>query len=202
VNEAGGGIAHTTHLGGLVVGYLYLKTGSRTHVIAEIKYRYLKWRINRMRRKFDVYSGGRADDVDRGFIKTRHKSQARVTIDRQSSPRSQSCRTGLKTSSSNVSSSASAWWGKPEGMCSTSPSRTVISSPPTTTFQRALEDVGHLLALVRMHRHERAALEINLREHLPLAGDDLLRDHLGDLLECNLVPAVKAHGGHGTPIVP
>jgi len=61
----GGGIAHTTHLGGLVAGYLYLKSGARTHFLAEIKYRYLKWRINRMRRKFDVYSGGRADDVDR-----------------------------------------------------------------------------------------------------------------------------------------
>ena len=32
---------------------------------SEIKYRYLKWRINRMRRRFDVYSGGRADDVNR-----------------------------------------------------------------------------------------------------------------------------------------
>jgi rhomboid family protein len=61
----GGGIAHTTHLGGLVAAYLYLKGGTRTHLLAEIKYRYLKWRINRMRRKFDVYSGGRADDVDR-----------------------------------------------------------------------------------------------------------------------------------------
>jgi len=60
----GGGIAHTTHLGGLLAGYLYLK-GGRTHLLAEVKYRYLKWRINRMRRKFDVYSGGRADDVDR-----------------------------------------------------------------------------------------------------------------------------------------
>ena len=60
----GGGIAHTTHLGGLVAGYLYLK-GGRVHLFSEIKYRYLKWRINRMRRKFDVYSGGRADDVDR-----------------------------------------------------------------------------------------------------------------------------------------
>ena len=60
----GGGIAHTTHLGGLVVGYLYLK-GTRVHLISEIQYRFLKWRINRMRRKFDVYSGGRADDVDR-----------------------------------------------------------------------------------------------------------------------------------------
>jgi membrane associated rhomboid family serine protease len=60
----GGGIAHTTHLGGLLAAYLYLKDG-RTHVLAEIKYRYLKWRINRMRKRFDVYSGGRADDVNR-----------------------------------------------------------------------------------------------------------------------------------------
>ena len=63
----GGGIAHLTHLGGLLAGYMYLKgfRGGRLHVMAEIKYRYLKWRINRMRRRFDVYSGGRADDVDR-----------------------------------------------------------------------------------------------------------------------------------------
>jgi membrane associated rhomboid family serine protease len=60
----GGGIAHTTHLGGLVVGYLYLKRG-RMNLFSEIRYRYLKWRINRMRRKFDVYSGGRGSDVDR-----------------------------------------------------------------------------------------------------------------------------------------
>lgn len=63
----GGGIAHTTHLGGLAAAYLYLK-GGRIHFTSEIKYRYLKWRINRMRRRFDVYSGGRAgraNDVDR-----------------------------------------------------------------------------------------------------------------------------------------
>jgi membrane associated rhomboid family serine protease len=60
----GGGVAHITHLGGLLAGYIYLK-GGRVHIIAEIKYRYLKWRINRMRKRFDVYSGGRADDVDR-----------------------------------------------------------------------------------------------------------------------------------------
>ena len=60
----GGGVAHTTHLGGLVVAYLYLK-GGRLNLMSEVKYRYLKWRINRMRRRFDVYSGGRADDVDR-----------------------------------------------------------------------------------------------------------------------------------------
>ena len=65
MNGPGGGVAHTTHLGGLVAAYLYLKSGTGTNLMAEIKYRYLKWRINRMRRRFDVYSGGRADDVDR-----------------------------------------------------------------------------------------------------------------------------------------
>jgi membrane associated rhomboid family serine protease len=58
-----GGVASATHLGGLVIGYLYLKTG-RVDPLAELKYRYLKWKINRLRRKFDVYSGGRADDWD------------------------------------------------------------------------------------------------------------------------------------------
>lgn len=64
MNGPGGGIAHTTHLGGLLAGYLYLK-GGRLHFLSEVKYRYLKWRINRMRKRFDVYSGGRADDVNR-----------------------------------------------------------------------------------------------------------------------------------------
>lgn len=62
--ETGGGVANATHLGGLVVGYLYLK-GGRIHPISELKYRWLKWKINRVRKKFDVYSGGRADDWDR-----------------------------------------------------------------------------------------------------------------------------------------
>ena len=64
LSEPGSGIAHTTHLGGLVAAYVYLK-GTRVHLLSEMQYRFLKWRINRMRRKFDVYSGGRADDVDR-----------------------------------------------------------------------------------------------------------------------------------------
>ena len=59
-----GGIANATHLGGLLVAYLFLK-GARIHPVLEVKYRYNKWRLNRMRRKFDVYSGGRADDWDR-----------------------------------------------------------------------------------------------------------------------------------------
>jgi len=54
------GISETAHLGGLAIGYLYLRAG-RGGLTAELKYRYLKWRMNRLRRKFDVYSGGRSD---------------------------------------------------------------------------------------------------------------------------------------------
>jgi rhomboid family protein len=59
-----GGVANATHLGGLVVGYAYLKSAG-ANPLAELKYRYWKWKINRVRKKFDVYSGGRADDWDR-----------------------------------------------------------------------------------------------------------------------------------------
>ena len=61
-----GGVASATHLGGLVVAYIYLKgIRTRVHPMAELKYRYLKWKINRVRKRFDVYSGGRADDWNR-----------------------------------------------------------------------------------------------------------------------------------------
>ena len=60
-----GGVAHSAHLGGLVAGYLFLK-GGRLHLMSEIQYRIAKWRVNRIKRRFDVYEGGRrADDVDR-----------------------------------------------------------------------------------------------------------------------------------------
>jgi membrane associated rhomboid family serine protease len=58
------GVANATHLGGLLVGYLFLKSGG-AHPLSELKYRYLKWKINRGRKKFDVYSGGRADGWNR-----------------------------------------------------------------------------------------------------------------------------------------
>lgn len=57
----GGGVAHAAHLGGLIFGFLYLRKGNTGSLSAEIKYRYLKWKMNRLRRKFDVYSGGRGD---------------------------------------------------------------------------------------------------------------------------------------------
>src|SRR5262249_6314477 len=58
--DVNGGIAAITHLGGMLVGYIYLQ-GGRGGWTAEIKYRYLEWKMNRMRRKFDVYSGGRGE---------------------------------------------------------------------------------------------------------------------------------------------
>jgi membrane associated rhomboid family serine protease len=53
-------VAHAAHLGGMIFGYFMLQNG-RGGLTAEIKYRYLKWKMNRLRRKFDVYSGGRSD---------------------------------------------------------------------------------------------------------------------------------------------
>ena len=70
----GGGIAHITHLGGLVTGYLYLRRFRRVSaqrfgfgrlgIMADIKYRYLKWKMSRLRKKFDVYTGGNDKDWD------------------------------------------------------------------------------------------------------------------------------------------
>ena len=55
-----GGVANSAHLGGLVVGYIYLKTRG-VHPLADVRYRYVKWRMNRLRRRFDVHDGGRND---------------------------------------------------------------------------------------------------------------------------------------------
>jgi hypothetical protein len=55
-----GAVNEFAHLGGMVFGYLYLKVW-RARPLAEIKYRYFKWKMNHMRRKFDVYTGGRSD---------------------------------------------------------------------------------------------------------------------------------------------
>ena len=54
-------VSASAHLGGLLVGYLYLRNRRGGGISAEIKYRYLKWKMNRLRRKFDVYSGGKSD---------------------------------------------------------------------------------------------------------------------------------------------
>jgi membrane associated rhomboid family serine protease len=65
MGAGGTGVAHTAHLGGLLVGYVYLKT-LRKHPLQELKYRWLRWKMMRARSRFDVYSGGRTrrDDDD------------------------------------------------------------------------------------------------------------------------------------------
>ena len=64
VGDIGGGIAHITHLGGLAAGYAILRSG-RFHPVEEARYRYLRWKMERARKKFGVYSGGRKDDWDK-----------------------------------------------------------------------------------------------------------------------------------------
>ena len=56
----GGGIAHITHLGGLVAGFIMLR-GHRLSPANEVRYRYLRWKMDRARKKFGVYSGGKKD---------------------------------------------------------------------------------------------------------------------------------------------
>ncbi len=60
VGSSGDGVAHVTHLGGLLAGWLYLR-GRRLRLAAEIQYQVNRWRINRARRRFDVHPGGRDD---------------------------------------------------------------------------------------------------------------------------------------------
>jgi len=60
----GGGVAHVTHLGGLAAGYLLLR-GRRLSPASEVRYRYLRWKMDRARKKFGVYSGGKKNDWDK-----------------------------------------------------------------------------------------------------------------------------------------
>jgi membrane associated rhomboid family serine protease len=64
IGDTGGGIAHITHLGGLVAGYALLR-GKNFRPVEEARYRYLRWKMERARKKFGVYSGGRKDDWDK-----------------------------------------------------------------------------------------------------------------------------------------
>jgi membrane associated rhomboid family serine protease len=64
MGDTGGDIAHIAHLGGLVAGYLLLR-GRHLSPVNEVRYRYLRWKMDRARKKFGVYSGGRHDDWDK-----------------------------------------------------------------------------------------------------------------------------------------
>lgn len=56
------GTAHLAHFAGLLAAYIYLNAGGGRRgggLIADIKYRYLKWKMNQLRKKFDVHQGGK-----------------------------------------------------------------------------------------------------------------------------------------------
>ena len=58
VGEPRGGVAHATHLGGLIVGYLYL-AGRRGQAVSSVRSQWLRWRMARLRKRFEVHDGGR-----------------------------------------------------------------------------------------------------------------------------------------------
>ena len=63
----GGGVAHITHLGGLLAGYVYLRrlrggAPGGIDLLGELRYRYARWKMNRLRRRFEVHSR----EIDRG----------------------------------------------------------------------------------------------------------------------------------------
>lgn len=60
VGATGSPVANVAHLGGLIVGFFYLRRP--TNLRLELRYRLTKWRMDRMRRKFNVHRGGRDDD--------------------------------------------------------------------------------------------------------------------------------------------
>ncbi len=52
LSNPGSGVSHVAHLGGMLVGYLYLRGG---HLPAGVQLRYRDWKRARLRRKFEVY---------------------------------------------------------------------------------------------------------------------------------------------------
>ncbi len=64
LGSPGSGIAHLAHLGGMLVGYLYLRGGD---LPGRARSRYVGWRRGRLRKKFDVYMRDR-EPKDRHWL--------------------------------------------------------------------------------------------------------------------------------------
>jgi len=66
--QPGGGVSHVAHLGGMIFGYIYLKTRlkrSPWHPLASLRSQLEDWRRQRARRKFKVYMKKQQSDRDR-----------------------------------------------------------------------------------------------------------------------------------------
>ncbi|HJY88397.1 MAG TPA: rhomboid family intramembrane serine protease [Candidatus Acidoferrales bacterium] len=59
LGATGDNISHISHLGGMLVGYLYLRRGSFFY---GLRNQYSDWKRRRLRRKFDVYMRQHKDD--------------------------------------------------------------------------------------------------------------------------------------------
>jgi membrane associated rhomboid family serine protease len=62
VGGTNGSVAEATHLAGFVIGWFYLR--GPKNLSLDLQYRLTKWRMDRMRQRFNVHKGGR-DDHDR-----------------------------------------------------------------------------------------------------------------------------------------
>jgi membrane associated rhomboid family serine protease len=70
---SGGGVSHIAHLGGMVIGYFYLRSQQRSRRPAyaraglgdSLRMRYKEWKIQRAKRKFEVYMRQRERERDR-----------------------------------------------------------------------------------------------------------------------------------------
>ena len=64
--STGGGVSHVAHLGGMVFGYFYLKSGRvRFGLLESLERQYQQWKIQRAKRKFQVYLKKRGSDQHR-----------------------------------------------------------------------------------------------------------------------------------------
>jgi len=65
VKSPGSGVSHVAHLGGMLIGYLYLRSRyTRVDLLGELRSWYRDWKIRRARKKFEVYMRKRRRDRD------------------------------------------------------------------------------------------------------------------------------------------
>jgi hypothetical protein len=64
-------------------------------------------------------------------------------------------------------------------------------------LERTLDDVRDLLVVVIVLRHDASLLEIDVRDHHAVAGDQAAVEHGSNGLEWNVVPLVPGHGLFG-----
>jgi hypothetical protein len=64
--STGSGVSHVAHLGGMIFGYLYLKSGpTRMSLSAPFREAHRRWKLQRAKRKFEVYLRKQQGDRDR-----------------------------------------------------------------------------------------------------------------------------------------